>query len=179
MAKISVLQLKKHLKTRSQEELIEEIVMLFSKFDGVRNYYQYELSGEADEDIVAKHKAAIQREFSTGRTPGPARLSVARKLVADYKKIAPSEASLIDLMLVYVEAGVNFTATFGDIDEPFYSSMESIYQSALKLIVKARLQAEYETRCRKILTDTQYMGWGFHDILDEMYRSILNVDSEK
>src|SRR5258707_2653483 len=126
MVKITVSQLKKHLKARSHEELIDEIVMLFNKFDGVRNYYQFELSGEPDEEIVARHKAAIQREFSTGRTPGPARLSVARKIVTDYKKIAPSEASLIDLMLVYVEAGVNYTPTFRDIDEPFYNSMEGM-----------------------------------------------------
>jgi hypothetical protein len=176
MAKITARQLKKQLKMRSQEDLIDEIVLLFNKFDAVRNYYQFQLAGEPDEENIAKYKAAIRREFSTGRTPGPARLSVARKIVMDFKKVAPSDASLIDVMLAYVEAGVNFTRAFGDIDEPFYSSMESMYGRALELIVKAQLQEDFEIRCQKIVTDTSHMGWGFHDNLEDMYWNILHAE---
>jgi hypothetical protein len=179
MAKVTATQLKKHLQARSQEDLINEIVFLFSKFDAVKNYYQFQLVGEPDEEIVGRYKSAIRREFSTGRTPGPARLSSARKIVNDYKKIAPSEASLIDLMLVYVEAGVNFTAAFGDIDEPFYNSMESMYQRALELIAKGQLQEDFEVRCRKIVTATQSMGWGFYDNLNAMYGTFFTLEQNK
>ncbi len=172
--KISVRTLRNQLKQRSQNDLIEELVLLFSRFDDVRNYYQFQLSGEPDEDVVAKYKAAIAEEFSTHGRPGEGRLSVARRVVNQYKKVAPSERSLIDLMLFYVEAGVKYTNAFGDIDEPFYNSMESMYERTLETIVKHELQAEFEHRCMKIVTDTSGIGWGFHDELNMLYSQTFN-----
>jgi hypothetical protein len=47
--------------------------------------------------------------------------------------------------------------------------MESVYDGALKLITANGLQDQYQTRCRKIVTDTSGIGWGFHDTLSDMY----------
>jgi hypothetical protein len=55
--------------------------------------------------------------------------SVARKAVSDYKKVSASKFGLADVMLYYVEMGVQFTNAYGDIDEAFYNSMESMYES--------------------------------------------------
>ena len=42
-------------------------------------------------------------------------------------------------MIQYVENGVKFTNAFGDIDEPFYYSMESMFEKALEYIVENNL----------------------------------------
>ena len=97
------------------------------------------------------------------------RLSVARKAITDYKKVATSLEGVIELMLFYVETGVAFTNAYGDIDEPFYNSMESMYARTLELIAKHNLQDRFAARCRKIVDDTAPIGWGFHDALSELY----------
>jgi hypothetical protein len=37
-------------------------------------------------------------------------------------------------MLFYAECGVSFTLEFGDIDEPFYNSVESVFSDGLKTL---------------------------------------------
>jgi hypothetical protein len=66
-------------------------------------------------------------------------------------------------MLFYVEQGVAFTNAYGDIDAPFYSSMESMYERALKLIKKESLQDQLLDRCQNIVNETHGIGWGFHN----------------
>jgi hypothetical protein len=169
MSKISVRDLKRHLKQRSHDELIADIATLFKKFDAVQEYYQIQLDETSTEEIVDRYKAIIKREFFPERGYGQARLSVARKAITDCKKVVTSHQSIADLMLYYVEMGVEFTAAYGDIDEPFYSSMEGMYEHVSKLIVEHNLQDQFETRCKKILRKTSGMGWGFPDALQTIY----------
>jgi len=168
MKNISIKTLKTYLSQRTKEELMDEITDLFSKFEMVKDYYQ-EKSGVEEGKILEKYKSQITHEFFPVRGFGKARLSVARKAVTDFKKLSKSKEELADLMLHYVEMGVRFTNEYGDIDEPFYNSMESMYENVLKLIAEEELQAPFQYRCNKIVTDTNGIGWGFHDALGDMY----------
>jgi uncharacterized protein YktA (UPF0223 family) len=161
--------LKRYLKHASREHLATEITDLFTKFDVVRDYYQSKLAPEDDTQVIEKYKSIIKNEFFPVRGFGEARLSIARKAVSDYKKVCRTKASLADLMLFYVEIGVEFTNTYGDIDEPFYNSMESMYKKAVEFIVENELQEVYERRCRRIVSDTSEIGWGFGNALSYIY----------
>jgi hypothetical protein len=90
--------------------------------------------------------------------------------------VGPPPDSLADLMLFYVEMGVQFTNTYGDINEPFYSSMETMYQRAAQLISANELRDRFEGRCLKIVTDTRNIGWGFHDELSDIYHEYFVSD---
>lgn len=169
MSKVTAKQLKEYLLRQSQAELIKDITELFGKSDAVKEYYQMRVSGGSDSDLLDKYKAAIKKEFFPARGHGEGRLSIARKPVLEYKKIAASPANLADLMLYYVEMGVEFTNTYGDIDEPFYNSMTRMYVQAVKLIIKEKLQEQLEERCEQIVFDTSGIGWGFHDDLSAIY----------
>lgn len=168
MAKITLTALKRHLAQHSHDELVGDIADLFTRLDAVKDYYALRLTGPS-EDLVAGYKAKIENEFFPARGYGKARLAVARKAITDYKKLAPPPASLADLMLYYVEMGVQFTNTYGDINVSFYSSMETMYEQAARLIVANELHDEFETRCKEIVDDTRNIGWGFHDALADSF----------
>lgn len=168
MAKVTLRTLKQYLAGRSDDELRDDIVALFGKFDAVKDYYQVQLSDD-DEAVRAKYRAIIEREFTPARGFPRMRLAVARKAITDYARVSNSVTGRIELMLAYVEAGVRCTNTYGDLTEQFYRSMESMYQSAVKLIVEQQLQPTYERRCWQIVQDTRNVGWGFHDELGNIY----------
>ncbi len=154
-----------------------DITDLFTRLEGVKEYYQLKLAGsEGDAQVLEKYKAIIKKEFFPARGFGAARLSVARKAVMDYKKLSNSPEGLADLMLYYVEQGVNFTNEYGDITEAFYSSMESMYEKALQHIVKYRLENQFEEQCRAVVTNTSVIGWGFHDNLGSFYDEYFDED---
>jgi hypothetical protein len=168
--------LKKYLKERGQEELIADITDLFTRFEPVKEYYQLKLSGgESEWQLVEKYKATIYKQFFPARGFGNPKLGVARKAVSDYKKISSSSEGLADLMLFYVETGIKFTNAYGDIDEPFYSSIESMYQRALEHLAKNKLLELFEERCKQVVSNTRGIGWGFHDTLADLYQQYFKV----
>ncbi len=175
MAKLNQRTLKQYLKNLSREELLDEIGMLFDKFTKVKEYYQTKLGAEDSKAVLEKYKAVIEKEFNPPRGLPKARLSVAKKAISDFKKVSNSPVDLADLMVAYVETGVRFTAQFGDIDEPFYISMESMFEKAVIHITKHKLHDQFEPRCRKIVRDTSNMGWGFHDQLSEIYEEYFGA----
>lgn len=168
--------LKQYLGTRSREQLIADIGDMFSKMDAVKDYYQSKLSLGYSAEVSEKYKSVIKHEFFPERGFGRGRLSVARKAVGDYKKLSDSKFGVADMMLYYVEVGVQFTNTYGDIDEAFYNSMESMYSRAVKYVVRHGLQGQFVERCRRIVTDTSDIGWGFHDGLSDIYEAHFKGD---
>lgn len=91
------------------------------------------------------------------------------KAVSEFKKFTKSQNDIADIMMFYVENGVDFTCDYGDIDERFYNSMEFMFESTLKFIQKHNLGKDFHARCKKIIDDTEGVGWGFHDQLGYLY----------
>lgn len=160
--------LKEYLKQRSKEDLINEISGFFTKFEYVKDYYQTKLVQD-DSQVLQKYKGIIENAFFPRRGFGKARLSVARKAISDYQKMSSSREGIADIMIFFAEMGVKFTNAYGDINAPFYNSMVSMYERALKFIAKYKLHKIFQTRCKKIVDDTHGIGWGFHDGLDDLH----------
>lgn len=161
--------LKKNLKELTKEELIKSIVDLYKKNGFVKDYYSSKYTGSSNLSVLIKYKNVIENEFFPARGDGRGRLAVAKKAITEFKKLSDDKNSIAELMVFYVETGVKYTVCYGDIDEPFYLSMESMYERAMKYIVSSDLTSEFKDRCLKIVTDTTGMGWGFHDQLCEIY----------
>jgi hypothetical protein len=170
---MKVSELKKKLNAKGKEDLIKDILDLFKKNQFVKDYYISQQSDNSNSPIFLKYKEIIEKEFFPERGDGKARLSVAKKAISEFKKLSCNNALIADLMIFYVEVGVRYTNEYGDIDEKFYFSMESMYEQALKFIVTNKLSNKFRNRCLEIVEDTANMGWGFHDQLSEIYESYM------
>ena len=172
---ITLTILKKYFKDCSKEDLEKDITEIFRKYPAIKEYYQTKILPQADAEIIAKYKKIIENEFFPTRGYGNAKLSVAKKAIADYKKICQFPENLIDMMLFYVEQGVKFTNAYGDINEAFYNSMESMFANTVELICKQDLKEVFQRRCQKIVGDTCDIGWGFYDTLSEIYNDAFEI----
>ncbi len=175
--KITLSELKKYLRKKSDAELIEEIANLYKKFDSVKEYYRASFFND-DEVVLQKYKDVITDEFfpKSLHADPKARLSVARKAVRDYKKVSCSDSGYAEIMLHYVEVGIEFTNTYGGIDTPFYSSMANMYFDAANFIDKHNMVDLFQERLYKMVFDTQDCGWGFHDSLAETYFEMISAE---
>lgn len=163
------LSLKTYFSKKTKEQLIEELQFLVKRFSQVKEYYHFQLSPEKQEKILDEYKRRIKREFFPERGFGGGRPSVGKAPILQFLKISSAPDRLIDLMLYYVEQGIQYTLAYGDIDEPFYESVESVYEDALDLIKENSLHDQFRARCKKVMTDTNGMGWGFGDYIEELY----------
>ena len=178
--KPTLTELKKHLRKKCQNELVEEISHLYKSFNNVKEYYQASFFDD-DSAVLDKYKKIVRDEFIATRRYAPKmRLSIARKAVSDYKKISCSNEGIADIMLSYVEAGVDCTNEYGDIDEGFYCSMEGMYEDALSYMSKEDLIEKFKDRLWSVVDNTSDTGWDFNDILSDLYYTyVRGVESDE
>lgn len=168
---MKVADFKHHLKNSTKEQLEKDILDLYKKSDFVKDYYTSKNLEGGELSLLKKHQQIIEQEFFPVRGFGEGRLSVAKKSITAFKKLCTNPILIADLMLFYVEIGVKYTLCYGDIDAPFYTSMENMYKNALSLIDKNNFRTIFNVRCQKIVEDTSGIGWGFHDQLRELYKA--------
>lgn len=167
------MSIKKYLQQFSKEQLIAQIIELSTKYKDVKTYYEFSINPNST-------KAKDDAKKIIGKCICPdinydLKLREARKAITGFKKLSPVEKDIIDVMLFYVECGVNYTNAFGDIDEPFYNSIAGMFHDACILIQKHNLQAIFKQRCLKMVTETDGIGWGFHDEISEYYYSFIQT----
>lgn len=173
----TVRDLRTYLADKPPPELIAEIVELFKQHAAVREFYALRMGAPPDQDLLERHKAIITREFfPPGMRPGPGRLSVARRAVLDYKKLAAAPAPIADIMLHYVETGVAYMRAYGYESDSFYSSMSGMYADAIRHIQKHHLEPQLQDRCKQIMRSLD--GWGFQEALMEIYYSYLEIPDD-
>jgi hypothetical protein len=169
MGNLKITDLKKYLKEKSNEELVEEIIELAKQFSNIKEYYSVKLNPTSEIEAFEKYKKIIQNEFLPDRGFGKMRYSIVNKAISDFKKISNNTEMIAELMLYYAEIGVEFTNTFGDINEQFYGAIEKAYYNALEYIFKNDLEDKFRNKAVEIRNEADGIGWGFTDSMNDMY----------
>ena len=160
-------EVKNELNKLNKTELIKHISELYKKYKPVKEYFDFYVNPDKKK-LLEQYKEKVTEGFFPKRGY-LLKLSISRKAINDFKKLGTSAESIADLLLHFVENGVEFTNDYGDIDENFYTSLENTYSNALDLIDKNGLLDKFENRANKIVADTEDIGWGFHDYLGDVY----------
>ncbi|NQU83559.1 MAG: hypothetical protein HQ536_02510 [Parcubacteria group bacterium] len=171
MSKLTWSKVKSNLTNLSKKDIVKHVGEIYKKFPQTQEYFQSIMTVEGEEELLEKYKKIIKEEFfpSRGWPRDFFSLSKAKKAISQFKKLAEKPQNVADIMLYYTEIGVEFTNEYGDIDENFYLSMETIADNAAKLIQKHGMEKIFSDRFEKIVRDTSGIGWGFHDELGEIY----------
>lgn len=179
--KIKITDLKKQLKKYEQKELIELIVEMFKANKEVQNYLSSKFLGdEVIEVLFHQARKKIENEFFPERGFGKLQLAEAKKAITAFKKVTNDEKRTVDLMLFYVEMGVEFTNSYGDINEGFYSSMVKMFdQVAIECDREEELYKAFSNRLRNVISNVDLIGWGFQEALVESYYTIEWVHDEE
>ncbi|MFC4768229.1 plasmid pRiA4b ORF-3 family protein [Effusibacillus consociatus] len=171
--KLTVAKLRKELQALSKEELIELLAGCFKVNKQAEQFLSTRFLGEqAVEDLFAACAKKVEDQFFPERGFGKLKLAEAKKAIQEFEMITGDKRRTLELKLLYVEQGVLFTNTFGDIDSRFYSSMESMFASIIDMINQEKnreLFDEYEDRLAAVLRDTSDLGWGFHENLTDIF----------
>lgn len=100
----------------------------------------------------------------------PINLAGAQKAISQYRKAVGDPKELLELMVFYVECGNDLTCEYGDIDEKFYFSLESMFEKALQALAKSDTATveEYLPRLQDIVEKAENIGWGYYDTIVEL-----------
>jgi hypothetical protein len=157
------------------KELIAQIKDLYTISDQNRRFLEsrFAQGQEQVQTVLADYKQEIIYCFfgERGISDDLPKLRVARRLIRDYRKATQDTVGTLDLMLHYVETGTEFTNTYGDINEPFYNSLESVLVDFCEGIFKSpdpkQAYAKFYKRLAALKRETYGIGWGYGDTVQE------------
>ena len=169
---MKITELKKQLNAMDKAELISMLCKLYKANRQCQAILDVEICGASAESPIIEscrkkiHAAFFGRQLS---------LKNARTVINDFRKASQNKESIADLMLYYVECGVEFTNLYGDIDERFYYSLESMFADFVRLLNSMENDSFYRKqskRIRAVFEDTHDIGWGFSDEMARIYFDI-------
>ena len=162
--------LKKHLLTLTKDQIIEQVLGLYDTCKPAKEYFEYFLTPD-EQGQFHKYQAIIINEFyPKGKYAEPkTRFSVAKKAIADFRRLSPSPELLGDLMVTLPEMSCKFTNDYGDMWEQYYTSAVTNFEMALKYLQKNNLLKQFEVRCEQCVKYSEHCGYGFEDEMQQLY----------
>ncbi len=174
--------IRRHPDAQSKPTLVELVKDLYDASSGTRDFLHARVQAEVgDGTAVERYRRTIIEQFFPSRGFGKLKLAEARKAIRDYRRATDNLAGTIDLMLTYVENGTQFTREFGDINEAFYNSLESVLHEMTQLLRKddPSLYPEFRERIQRLGDHADHIGWGYGDYLrDQVYLLERELASE-
>lgn len=163
---------RKQIATWDKPALLGLVKDLYDAAAGNRDFIHARCQAEdGGGEVLEIFRSKVVEQFFSKKAHGMGdlRLGDARKAIRDYHKATGSIPGTADLLMSYVENGALFTHDFGDIDERFYSSIESaLDELAVLLRDNAQLYPQFRKRLANVEQLTDGIGWGFHDYITEV-----------
>ena len=162
---------RQHLATWGRPALLALVKDLFEAAAVNRDFIQARCQAdESGGEVLEKYRGKIVEQFFPTRGFGKLKLGEARKAIRDYRNATGNFPGTAELLMTYVENGTRFTHEYGDIDERFYSSVESALEELAGLLRgEAReLYPSFSGRLASVEQMADGIGWGFHDFVADV-----------
>ncbi|WP_240763206.1 DUF6155 family protein [Paenibacillus thalictri] len=174
--KLTKSALNKHLKQLSNDRLIDLVKACYGASKDMEKFLAVRILGaEAVESLYQEYRKKVENEFFPERGFGKLRLKEARNAISEFERLTGNVKYSLELKLIYVENGVDFTLSYGDIDGRFYYSMASMYANIIDQVNEDELGElfdEFKERLEAIVSKTEGIGWGFYDNLAELHSQL-------
>lgn len=168
---------RQHLGDWSQPALLALVKDLYDVTPANRAFINARCQSEEDGgETLEAYRNKIVEQFYPKRGEGKLKLGEARKAIREYRKATSNVAGVAELLMTYVENGVRFTCEYGDIDERFYNSVESVLNELADLLRgEAReLYPKFRERLANVEKLTDGIGWGFGDAVADTVGELEN-----
>ena len=160
---------KKHIDQLDPEDLKEELMILFTKIKGVKEYYLMELGDDKQRKrVYDKAKKDISSKYATKslRRPRRPRIQKVKNIIRDLEKESVLPFEMIDIYLHNTEEALSFMMKYRYDSTPLRNSINNSFIKALNLIDLELMEEEYRERCGKITNKMSYAPWVFEDGLN-------------
>jgi len=150
---------KKYIRSLEKEDLEEQILDLYNRFDDVKVFYNFVFNPNEDK-LVKEAKFKISKEYFPPNNRKPKkRRSVAHKLIKHFLKLEMEPHSLADVMFYNVEIAQTFSTDKENITESFEKSMLKSFEQAAEYVISNGISSEFGIRINKIAEEADTQNW--------------------
>ncbi|HKJ49672.1 MAG TPA: DUF6155 family protein [Christiangramia sp.] len=151
--------LKKYIASLEKEDLEEQILDLYTRFDDVQTFYNFVFNPNEDK-LVKEAKFKISKEYFPPNNRRPkTRRSVAHKLIKHFLKLEMESHSLADVMFYNVEIAQTYSKDKENITESFQKSIFKSFEQAVNFVIDKGISAEFNNRIFQITKESEEQNW--------------------
>ncbi|SDR81089.1 DUF6155 family protein [Gramella sp. MAR_2010_147] len=150
---------KKYIRSLEKEDLEEQILDLYNRFDDVKIFYNFVFNPN-EEKLVKEAKFKISKEYFPPNNRKPKkRRSIAHKLIKHFLKLEMEAHSLADVMFYNIEIAQTFSKDKENITESFEKSMLKSYEQATEYVISNGISSEFGSRINNIAEEAGSQKW--------------------
>lgn len=168
---LTIAQLKKMLTEKSKEEIIYFLANLYKYSPSVKQAVNINFNPQYGEKLLAEAQSKIDKLcFPNTKSGIPYNFSISgiKAIVKDFKNVCNDEKLIAQLNLHCAKNLIEFTNTFGDIDESFYNVLERyFYDAAIIIGSYDDMYEKYFQSLENLWEQTYDVGWGLYDELSD------------
>jgi len=151
--------LKKYLRSLKKDQLEEQILELYDKFDNVRTFYNFVFDPKEDK-LIGEAKFRISKEyFPQKNRKAKARRSVAQNQIRHFLQLGVDPNLIADVMLFNIEIAQTFSSEKHNITEAFSKSIFRSFEQAVNYIHQNELTSEFINRIHKVKDEAEVQKW--------------------
>lgn len=169
--------LKKYLQDLNKNQLEEQLLELYEKFNPVKVYYDFVFNPN-ESGLLKDCKIKISNEYYPQRTASgkfrrpKMRRSIAQKHIKHFILLGVDSFIIADVMLYAIEIAQTFSAEKPVKSELFYKSTYNSFQQAINFLIVNSILDEFKPRILSIYNEAHRQKWfntDYFDILLERY----------
>ena len=151
--------LKKYLNILNKEQLEEQIMDLYSKFNDVKVYYNFVFNPNEDK-LYREAKLKISNEYFPVRGKKPKlRRSTAQKIIKHFSTLGVDSFIIADIMLYSIEIAQTYSAEKHIKQDSFYKSMLNSFEQAIQYMIEKNNLDTFKNRVGAIANKTTELNW--------------------
>ena len=151
--------LKKYLTDLNTEQLQEQILELYDKFNDVKVYYDFAFNPKEDK-LIQEAKLKIANEYFPIRgRKAKLRRSVSQKIIKHYITLGVDSFIIADIMLYNLEIAQTYTSEKIIKQELFFKSMLNSFEQAISFMIDKGILYEFQTRVIAINDEAINQEW--------------------
>ncbi|WP_162128208.1 DUF6155 family protein [Flavobacterium phycosphaerae] len=151
--------LKKYLHDLTKEQLEEQLMELYEKFNDVKVYYNFAFNPNENK-LVQEAKFKISNEyFPVKSKKAKMRRSVAQKIIKHFISLGVDAFIIADVMLYTIEIAQAFSAEKMVKQELFFKSMLTSFKQAISFLIENGILVEFHSRIQTIKEEAITQNW--------------------
>lgn len=167
---MSEVKLDEYINSLDENILKFQITEMYRLFPNVKEYYDLRINPILEDKLLEEYKELIKNEFHTYKSKIKVSYSKVSDTIREFKEISIMPEKTIELMLYYVNLGIEVSNLYGEMEEEFYINVEATFHKALNLIFKHDLREMFEKKVKDIVDNILILE---DDFKNNMY-NILN-----
>jgi hypothetical protein len=154
--------LKKYLDILNKEQLEEQIIDLYSKFNDVKVYYNFVFNPNEDK-LFREAKLKISNEYFPVRgKKAKLRRSIAQKIIKHFMTLGVDAFIIADVMLYNIEIAQTYSSEKYIKQELFYKSMLNSFEQCIQFMIEKNILNDFKSRVGVIANKTREQNWINH-----------------